>query len=102
MTGKLGSVLLAVALVAGVGCVVCKHKGFDQSMHLATDPAFPPPVRAQVYLFMMNGYDVTECGGMLGLRDALCDAGYAKVYYAQRQDKDWYYRELRRLHYDEP
>lgn len=102
MTGKLGSALIAVALLTGVGCVACRHKGFEDSVHSVAEPAFPPYVRAQVYLFMMNGHDVTECAGMLGLRDALCDAGFAKVYYAQRQDKDWYYRELRRLRFDEP
>lgn len=102
MNGKLGSSAIALVLLTGVGCMTCRHKGYEASIHPMSEPAFPPPVRAQVYLFMMNGHDITECAGMLGLRDALCEAGYAKVYYAQRQDKDWYYRELRRLRFDEP
>jgi hypothetical protein len=39
---------------------------------------------------------------MLTLRDKLCQAGYPKVYYAQRMDATWYTRELRRVHRDEP
>src|SRR5579885_2540245 len=98
MTGKRWALAaVAVGLVAGVGCVNYRYKGYQESLCPAVPSPYPPPIRNQVYLFMMNGSDVLECAGMIGLRDKLCEAGYPMVYYAQRQDVAWYCRELRRV-----
>jgi len=45
---------------------------------------------------------VLELGGMLTLRDEIAKAGYAKVYYTQSEDRNYYAREMQRLHRDEP
>ncbi len=94
--------LAAAALASAGGCMTCRHEGFAESMRVLAASPFPTPVRQQVYLFMMNGDDVLELGGMLTLRDKLCQAGFPKVYYAQKEDRDWFYREMRRLQRDEP
>ncbi|OWK47499.1 hypothetical protein FRUB_01198 [Fimbriiglobus ruber] len=94
--------LAAGLLVGGVGCVSCNNKGFSESLHPTATCEYPPYVRQKVYLFMMNGLDVLEFAGMLDLRDKLSKTGYPKVYYAQREDKEWYYRELRRVVRDDP
>ena len=95
--------LLAVAfVVSGGGCVNVRHCGYEEAVHPCPPNEVPTPVRQQVYLFMMNGSDVLELGGMQTLRDRLCQAGFSKVYYAQTEDVKWYAYELRRLHRDEP
>lgn len=109
--GKAGSAMLRitltiltmfVALLNGAGCMSCRHNGFHESLHTCEVNQYPTPIRQQVYLFMMNGSDSLELGGMLTLRDKLCHAGYAKVYYAQQEDRNWFHREIRRLQRDEP
>lgn len=89
-------------LCSGVGCLSCRHQGYAESLRVLEASEFPNPIRQRVHLFMMNGEDVFELGGMLTLRDELCRAGYSKVYYAQKEDVNWYYSEMRRLHRDEP
>lgn len=103
MTRRLWVVAALTAVLAGgVGCVKCRHTAYQEALYPPTELPYPPPVRNQVFLFMMNGHDVLECGGMLGLRDQLCHAGYPMVYYAQRADREWYNRELRRVARDNP
>ena len=97
---------LAAAVSAGTlsatGCMSCRQQGFAEALHVTEAARYPIPVRQRVYLFMMNGDDLLELGGMLKLRDDLCRAGYSKVYYAQKEDVNWYYSEMRRLNRDEP
>jgi hypothetical protein len=103
MTGRLWALTATiVALAAGVGCMNCRHKGYQEALYPPAELPYPPPVRNQVFLFMMNGHDVLEYGGMLELRDRLCHAGYPMVYYTQRMDRAWYNRELRRVARDNP
>lgn len=103
MTRTLGTLAAVAAVLSiGTGCVSCRHTGYAESLCPATPTPYPPPVRQQVFLFMMNGSDLFELSGMLCLRDKLCHAGYPQVYYAQRQDVAWYNRELRRVARDEP
>jgi hypothetical protein len=98
MSGKVWVMaVLAATVAAGAGCVTCRHKGFQAALCTPDESPYPPPVRNQVFLFMMNGNDPFEYAGMLTLRDRLCDAGFPMVYYAQRYDKEWYTRELRRV-----
>ncbi|MGL6075830.1 MAG: hypothetical protein ACRC8S_16870 [Fimbriiglobus sp.] len=84
------------------GCLSNNYKGYHQALHCQTPNPFPNKQRSQVYLFMMNGTDVLELSGMLTLRDELARNGFSKVYYAQMEDKDWFVREMARLHRDEP
>ena len=103
MTGRLGLLATTAAvLAAGVGCLNCRHTGYHEALYPPTELPYPPPARSQVFLFMMNGHDVLECGGMLGLRDQLCHAGYPMVYYTQRMDREWYHREMWRVARDHP
>ena len=96
------ALLVFVAVFGGAGCMSCRHNGFYESLHCCEKNPYPTPVRQQVYLFMMNGSDSLELGGMLTLRDKLCHAGFAKVYYAQQEDRNWFHKEIRRLQRDEP
>jgi hypothetical protein len=103
MTGRLGVLAaMAVVLAAGVGCINCRHTGYQEALYPPTELPYPPPVRNQVFLFMMNGRDRLELANMLELRDQLCLAGYPMVYYAQRADREWYRREMWRVARDNP
>lgn len=93
---------LAAAVPLAGGCVSNNHRAYHEAMHCTDLNPFPNPVRSQVYLFMLNGADVLELGGMLTLRDKLAEAGFSKVYYTQSEDRDYYRREMARLHRDEP
>ena len=98
----LAAALGVTSLCCAPGCMTCRHEGTAEALRVTEGAAFPNPVRQRVHLFMMNGDDLLELGGMLKLRDELCRAGYAKVYYAQKEDVNWYYSEMRRLNRDEP
>lgn len=103
MAGRIGVLVATMAtLVVGVGCIKCRHTGYHEALYPPAELPYPPPVRNQVFLFMMNGRDPLECGGMLELRDQLCRAGYPMVYYAQRVDREWYRREMWRVVRDNP
>ena len=103
MTGKLWLILLALVPAAiGVGCVSIRHEAAEEAVHPGVPLPHPPFVRQRIYLFMMNGYDHLELARMLRLRDQVCEHGFPKVYYAQREDVDWYYREVRRVAHDDP
>ena len=99
---SLGVPALLIGLTLSGGCLSTNHRAYHESMHCTDLNPFPMPVRSQVYLFMMNGSDVFELGGMLTLRDEIAKAGYAKVYYTQSEDRNYYVREMQRLHRDEP
>lgn len=60
------------------------------------------PARAKVYVFLMNGADLFDVGHLHELECSLIAAGFPKVYYAQRFDQEWYYKELHRLRRDDP
>ncbi len=101
-TKSWGVLALCVGLTPSVGCLSTNYRAYHESMHCTDLNPYPMPVRSQVYLFMMNGSDVLELGGMLTLRDEVGKAGYAKVYYTQSEDRNYYLREMQRLHRDEP
>src|ERR671911_634216 len=95
MTGRLWVLAATVAVLAvGRGCVRWRRTAYQEALSPPDEMPYPPPVRNQVFLFMMNGHDVLEYGGMLGLRDQLCHAGHPIVCYAQRTDREWYRREM--------
>jgi len=95
-------VLLALAIGSSVGCVRCRHKAFAESLCEIEKVPVIAPARAKVYTFLMNGSDLFELGGLSELREKLAKAGFSKLYYAQRPDREWYRRELHRLHRDDP
>jgi len=93
---------LFIGLAATLGCVGTNHMGHRESLRCVGVSPFPAPIRQQVYLFIMNGDDLLELSGLMKLRDDLTEAGFPKIYYAQKEDRNWYRREMARLHRDEP
>jgi hypothetical protein len=103
MTGKRFFSLMAIGVAAtGSGCVSCKHSAFSTSLMAYKDTGIPAPVRQRVYLFLLNGADLTDAAGLSRLRDKVCEAGFSKVYFAQRMDANWYEHEVRRVVLEEP
>ncbi|MFO0849056.1 MAG: hypothetical protein U0871_10965 [Gemmataceae bacterium] len=103
MTGKLLTRLVLGAFCVGqAGCMSFNHFGFERALHAPSPAPVPMPTRGRVHVFLMNGLDVIDAGRVNSLRDQLVESGFAKVYVAQRADRDWYYRELRRVTADEP
>jgi len=94
--------LILLLVVFGGGCVNIHQCAHEETCHATPPSDVPPLVRQQVYLFMMNGSDFLELGGMYELREKLCKGGFSKVYYVQTEDVKWYTYEMRRIHRDEP
>ncbi|MCZ2340429.1 MAG: hypothetical protein LC104_01375 [Bacteroidales bacterium] len=88
--------------LANSGCVSCHYKAQPQFLAACHSSTVPSPVRNHVYLFMMNGSDVFDFAGLTTLRDKVCEAGFPKVYYAQRADRRWYELEMRRVYLADP
>ena len=84
------------------GCTSCRHTAFAESMKPIEDVAVIAPARSKVYAFFMNGADLLEINGFSELQEGLTCAGFSKIYYAQRADREWYRKELHRLHREEP
>lgn len=99
-TALAGLIGAAIHLAAG-----CAHFPTGQSgecLRPVEEVAAPAMARARVNVFLMNGADILEVGGLSELKDAIVAAGYPKVYYAQRPDREWFRRELHRLHREDP
>lgn len=94
--GLLGSV------VAAGGCLRCRHTAYGECLKPVEQVAAIAPARAKVYVFLMNGADWFDVGGLKELEGEIVRAGFPKVYYAQRFDKAWYYKEIHRLRRDDP
>ena len=92
--------LLMLTLVTG--CVDTHFCSVGQAVRPCPPTIAEPIARKHVYLFMMNGGDVLELGGMQNLRDQICCAGFSKIYYAQLPDTDWFYEEMVRLRFADP
>lgn len=88
--------------LANAGCVSCHYPAQSQFLEACHTSPVPSPVRNHVYLFMMNGVDIFDCAGLTTLRDKVCEAGFPKVYYAQRADRRWYEAEIRRVYLADP
>jgi hypothetical protein len=91
-----GAVVATAALSAG--CTSCPHKAYGECQRPVEEVSVGIRARARVNVFLMNGADVLELGGLSELKDAVLAAGFPKVYYAQRFDREWYHREINRLH----
>ncbi len=94
--------LLCLGLAISAGCTTCRHSAFQESLRPVEHVRVPAQARSKVYAFFMNGADLLELNGFSELQDGLICAGFPKIYYAQRADREWYYRELHRLHRDDP
>lgn len=103
MAAKKLAILAALALLgSGVGCLhTCPSNTHDCLRPVEEVPVIAP-ARAKVYVFLMNGYDLFDVGHLHELECTLVRAGFPKVYYAQRFDGEWYYKELHRLHREDP
>ena len=93
---------LALGLALPTGCTTCRHTAFAESLKPVEQVRVLSPARAKVYAFFMNGSDLLELYGFSELREELICAGFPKIYYAQRMDREWYHRELHRLHREDP
>jgi len=99
---RIAVTLLFLALCVAAGCTTCRYTSFAESLKPVEQVQVIAPARAKVYTFFMNGADLLELYGFSELHDQLICAGFPKIYYAQRMDREWYHRELHRLHRDEP
>lgn len=96
--------LLAILLGIGVisfasGCVTPQRSGFAKSLEVNHDgiPEYPAPIRQKVHLMVMNGADLLDTSDLQEFCSKVVEAGYPKVYFAQKADHAWYERELLRL-----
>lgn len=88
--------------LASVGCLKCHHTAYRECLRPVEQCEVSALARAKVYVFLMNGADVVDIDGLKELECQIVAAGFPKVYYAQRFDLEWYYRELHRLRRDDP
>ena len=95
-------VAVGAAVLVSAGCASCSHKAYAEALRPVEEVAVIAPARARVNVFLMNGADVFEVSGLSELKDSVIAAGFPKVYYAQRFDREWYRRELHRLHREDP
>lgn len=99
---QLSFCLLLLGVTLSSGCTTCRHTAFAESLKPVEQVRVLAPARAKVYAFFMNGADILELNGFSGLQQELTCAGFPKIYYAQRADREWYREELHRLHRDDP
>ena len=100
---SLFAVGMAALAVAGQGCLMqCNHTAYGECLQPVEQAAVGLPARSKVYAFLMTGADVFDVGGMKELECELVRAGFPKIYYAQRFDEEWYYKEVHRLRRTDP
>lgn len=96
-------VLTALVLAAAgtLGCTTCRYPVFETK-----SPAECPDVSAgqrnRVHIFLVNGADVLDMGGLAKLRDRLNEAGYSQGYYGYAYNCGFFGREMRRITRDDP
>ncbi len=100
--GKKLLLLGGLSVIGAVGCLHTCRTTPNECLRPVEEVAVIAPARAKVYTFLMNGADVFDVGHLHELECSIISAGFPKVYYAQRFDQEWYYKELHRLHRDDP
>lgn len=85
-----------------LGCLKCHHTAYRECLRPVEHVGALAPARAKVHVFLMNGVDVVDRNGLKELECAIVEGGFPKVYYAQRFDIEWYYKELHRLRREDP
>src|SRR5271166_5283103 len=95
--------LLAAGLAGISGCLSFVHPiGCIEPELQQTCACTPKCCRDHVYIFLMNGLDVVNCGNLAGLRDYLHDLGFNKIYYGQLYHVWWFQCEIARIHREDP
>lgn len=90
------------ATFSGVGCLHTCRITPNECLRPVEQVQVIAPARAKVYVFLMNGADLFDLGHLHEMECSIVRAGFPKVYYAQRFDQEWYYKELHRLRRDDP
>jgi hypothetical protein len=90
------------AVLGGGGCLHTCPKNPHDCLRPVEQVQVIAPARAKVYVFLMNGADLFDVGHLHELECSIVRAGFPKVYYAQRFDQEWYYKELHRLRREDP
>lgn len=91
-----------LAVLTGSGCMHTCPCAYHDCLRPVEQVPVIAPARAKVYVFLMNGADLFDLGHLHELECEIVRAGFPKVYYAQRFDQEWYYKELHRLHREDP
>jgi hypothetical protein len=103
MTGKTGlTAVIAAATLGLAGCATCHHKAVEVAL---CPPACPDTCLAQrnrVHVFLVNGVDPLDDGGLIQLRDRLNVAGFTQVYHGHPHHTGWFGRTMRRIACDDP
>jgi hypothetical protein len=103
MSGKLWSLLLAVAIsAANAGCVSCDHAAHKIALNAGPVCDLPTCERQKVYVFLLNGLTPTGSCGLEGLRDKLAEHGFPKVGCGQVFHAGWVADEMKRVLADNP
>lgn len=90
---------LAATLAGSSGCLNCLHPVAPLSQDVvAQAQALPTICRNRVYVFLINGNDPVHAANLDGVRQALIDAGYPKIYCAEYIFSDYCKKEILRLH----
>jgi hypothetical protein len=100
---RLSGALVAVALLAGSGCLnFCHPLPPVTKEQAAESAALPDGCRNHVYVFLIHGLDPLDAANISGLCDYLHALGYLKVYYGQLYHLWYFQRELARVHKEDP
>ncbi|MGE3808661.1 MAG: hypothetical protein AB7K24_28685 [Gemmataceae bacterium] len=91
-----------LAALLGGGCLPCQYSACAIPNVVESCQSLPPAARGKVYVFLVNGYDPTNCANFRTLKNYLVDLGFLKTYYGQFFYTHWYTSEIRRIHECEP
>jgi pimeloyl-ACP methyl ester carboxylesterase len=89
--------LIAATAVLAAGCTACPQQVAD--LALPPDECLDPDAmqRNRVHIFLVNGADILDVGGLSTLREKLTAAGYSQSYYGYPYNCFWFGREMRRI-----
>jgi pimeloyl-ACP methyl ester carboxylesterase len=103
MTGKTGLVAVVLATTFGAaGCTTCNYQANAITLSPEECPGSCAAQRNGVTVFLINGIDVLDIGGMSKLRDRLNEAGFSQVYYGSTVNCGHFAREMKRIAKDDP
>lgn len=93
---------LVLGLLGLSGCVPCYYHCQSQPACVEACQNVPCDARNKVYVFLVNGFDPTNCANFSCVRDYVHELGFIKTYYGQFFYTNWYCDEIRRIHECEP
>lgn len=95
--------VLALGLLAGPGCLsFCNRAPKPASEVIEACHACPNKCRNRVHVFVVNGFDVTNCCNLTGLCDCLRSIGYIKTSYGCPAHVWCFASEIRRIQKEDP